>query len=292
MLTFFTGILSLHIITATQLNARTYSMNKISWYQKARLRAIETIAFWRGRINSRDLMERFGVSRVVALGDIQRYMQQAPGNLIYRGSEKAYLATSIFKNQFTSGAIDEWMTLDSSLCEYVAKPQFEIKPELARPLILAIHKGTGVTIIYRSMEHPSGSERSLYPHTLVYSGFRWHLRAWCCVRKDFRDFNLSRISSVIPLSKKPPSGSVPSEDLLWNKMVDILLVANPRMSKQERSLIEAEFGMVKKQLTVSSRAALIMYTLQAYQVDPDLNDDINKQRLVLANPDEIAPFFW
>ena len=267
-------------------------MKEISWYQRARLRAIETIAYWHGRINSRDLIERFGISRVVALGDIQRYMKKAPGNLIYRRSEKAYLATSIFKNQFTSGVIDEWMSLDSGLCEYVEKPQFEINPELARPLIQAIHKGTCITIMYRSMEHPSGTERSLFPHTLVYSGIRWHLRAWCCLRNDFRDFNLSRISSATPINKKAHPESEPSEDLLWNKMVELRLVANPRMNEQERSLIEAEFGMVQKQLRVTTRAALVMYTLQAYQVDPDLVEDVYKQRLVLTNPDEIAPFFW
>lgn len=267
-------------------------MNEISWYQKARLRAIETLAFWRGRINSRDLIERFGVSRVVALGDIHRYMKQAPGNLIYRKSEKAYIATSIFKNQFTLGVIDEWMALDSSLCEYVEKPQFEIKPELTRPLIQAIRKGACVSIMYRSMEHPSGTERLLFPHTLVYSGFRWHLRAWCCLREDFRDFNLSRISSVTSLNRPTPPKSLPSEDLLWNEMVGIQLVANPRMSEQERSLIEAEFGMVKRQLRVTTRAALVMYTLQAYQVDPDQDDNIYKQRLVLTNRDEITPFLW
>ena len=267
-------------------------MGEISWYQKARLRTIETLAFWRGRINSRDLTERFGISRVVALGDIHRYMEQAPGNLIYRKSDKAYFATSIFQNQFTSGVIDEWMTLDASLCEYVDKPQFEIKPELARPLIQAIHKGTGVSVVYRSMEHPDGTERSLFPHTLVYSGFRWHIRAWCCVRKDFRDFNLSRVSGVTALNEAPPPEAAPDQDELWNMVVDIHFMANPGMNEHERSLIEAEFGMVKGLLKVNTRAALVMYTLQAYQVDPDQEQAVYKQRLVLANPDNIAPFLW
>ena len=142
------------------------------------------------------------------------------------------------------------------------------------------------------MEHPSGTERSLFPHTMVYSGFRWHLRAWCCLREDFRDFNLSRVSNVASLDKPPPPQSLPSEDLLWNEIVDILLVANPRLSEQERSLIEAEFGMVNKRLRVTTRAALVMYTLQAYQVDPDPDDNVYKQRLVLANRDKVAPFLW
>jgi len=267
-------------------------MGELSWYRKARLRTIETIAFWRGRINTSDLTEIFGISRVAAQGDIHRYMELSPGNLIYRKSEKAYFATSIFKNLITSGGIDEWMALDSSHCQYVEKPQFAIKPELARPLIHAIRKGTGVTVVYHSMEHPDGTERSLYPHTLVYSGFRWHIRAWCCVREEFRDFNVSRTSRVDPLNGGIPSEAVPDRDELWNQMVDINLIPNPGLNQQERSLIEAEFGMRLSQLKINTRAALVMYTLQAYQVDPDQEQDIYKQRLVLANSDDIASYFW
>ena len=150
-------------------------MGELSWYQKVRLRTIETLAFWRGSLNSRDLTERFGISRVVALGDIHRYMEQAPGNLIYRKSDKAFFATDAFKNKITSGVIDEWITLDAFLCEYINKPQFEIKPELARPLIQATCKRTGVTVMHHSIKHPDGAERSIFPHTLVYSGLHWHI---------------------------------------------------------------------------------------------------------------------
>lgn len=267
-------------------------MSEITWYQHARLRAIETISFWKGKINTRDIMEIFGVSRVIAQGDIHRYMEQAAGNLIYQRSEKAYFVTNLFKNKITSGGIDEWVTLDPTLSEYVEKPQFSIKPEITRPLIQAINKGTGITIKYRSMEHPDGSERALFPHILVYTGFRWHVRAWCTVRNEFRDFNLSRISQVILSDRITPSESLSSNDVFWNKKVEILLRANPEMSEAERSLIESEFNMINKRLKITSRAALIMYTLQAYQVDPNHKDEMYKQRLVLANYDEVAKYLW
>jgi len=267
-------------------------MSEITWYQHARLRAIETISFWQGKINTRDIMEIFGVSRVIAQGDIHRYMEQAAGNLIYQRSEKAYFVTNFFKNMITSGGIDEWVALDPTLSEYVEKPQFSIKPEITRPLIQAINKGTGITIKYRSMEHPDGSERVLFPYILVYTGFRWHVRAWCTVRNEFRDFNLSRISQVIPSDRLAPSESLSSNDVFWNKKVEILLKANPEMSEAERSLIESEFNMLNKKLKITSRAALIMYTLQAYQVDPNHKDEMYKQRLVLANYDEVAKYLW
>jgi len=69
-------------------------------------------------------------------------------------------------------------------------------------------------------------------------------------------------------------------------------MANPAMSESERSLIEAEFGMIGHRLNITARAALVMYTLQAYQVDTSLDKNIYKQRLVLVNHDEVAPFLW
>ncbi|NOQ14479.1 MAG: WYL domain-containing protein [Methyloprofundus sp.] len=267
-------------------------MSEITWYQQARLRAIETLSFWQGKINTRDIMEIFGVSRVIAQGDIHRYMEQASGNLIYHRSEKAYFVTSQFKNQVTSGGIDEWVALDPSLSEYVEKPQFSIRLEVARPLIQAINKRTGILIKYLSMKDPEGSERVLFPHIMVYTGFRWHVRAWCSTRNEFRDFNLARILLAVPSDSVTPPESSATKDVHWNQKIDIQLMANPVMNSAERSLIESEFNMVNKRLTVTSRAALVMYTLQAYQVDPANIDGNFKQRLVLANLDDIAHFLW
>mgnify|MGYP000072932630 CR=1 FL=1 len=267
-------------------------MSEITWYQHARLRAIETISFWQGKINTRDIMEIFGVSRVIAQSDIHRYMERAAGNLIYQRSEKAYFVTNLFKNKITSGGIEEWVALDPTLSEYVEKPQFSIKTEITRPLIQAINKGVGISIKYRSMEHPDGSERVLFPHILVYTGFRWHVRAWCSVRNEFRDFNLARISEARPSDLIISPEIAQSDDLLWNKKVEILLRANPGLSKEEQLLIEFEFNMVNKKLKVISRAALVMYTLQAYQVDPSNYEEGYKQRLVLDNRDDITHYLW
>ena len=75
-------------------------------------------------------------------------------------------------------------------------------------------------------------------------------------------------------------------------MVDIHFMANPDMNERERSLVETEFGMANGILKVNTRAALVMYTLHAYQVDADQEQGAYKQRLVLANREDIAPFLW
>jgi predicted DNA-binding transcriptional regulator YafY len=265
-------------------------MNKKNWFQQARLQAIETLSYWRGHINTTDIIKQFGISRVAALGDLRRYTQLAPGNLVYSATEKAFIATSIFKHQLTRGSIDEWMAIEPQFSEHVAKPQFDILPEIARPLIDAIDAKTGTSIHYRSMEHPGGTERVIFPHKIVYSGFRWHIRAWCDRRKDFRDFNLSRISSVVATNRPQPAEAEEDRDVAWTTMVTIKLCANPELEDRERSLIETEYGMSKGVLNVESRAAMLEYTLQAYQIGMSAHG--YKSRLTIANPEEIADYRW
>src|SRR5690606_2371692 len=131
-----------------------------------------------------------------------------------------------------------------------------------------------------------------FPHTLVDSGFRWHVRAFCGLRKDFRDFNLSRMVSVHPVTDLAPLKSDKLHDKLWNKKVAIRLKANPAMSPQERGLIESEFGMTHGELKIISRGALVMYTLQAYQVDSGQDENVYRQRLVVVKRSEIERYLW
>lgn len=43
---------------------------------------------------------------------------------------------------------------------------------------------------------PEAEIRLIAPHTLVYSGMRWHVRAYCDKNHDYRDFVLSRFRGV------------------------------------------------------------------------------------------------
>ena len=41
--------------------------------------------------------------------------------------------------------------------------------------------------------HPNVEIRLIAPHTLVYTGMRWHVRAYCEKNGQYRDFVLSRL---------------------------------------------------------------------------------------------------
>lgn len=56
-----------------------------------------------------------------------------------------------------------------------------------------------------SMEYKNNqeetSERQVEPIGLVFYAFNWHLIAWCHLRKDYRDFRVSRILKIKSTSK-------------------------------------------------------------------------------------------
>lgn len=268
---------------------------KLNWYQIARLKTIETVAHWYGQVNSSDIKNIFGISRIAALGDIQRYIELAPGNIEYNSTKKTFVASSNFNKILTSDSFDEYLNLDPSLhehCEHVEKPLFNIPASIARQIMQAIKENKTISINYRSMSHPNGRKRSILPHTMVYSGFRWHVRAWCNLKGSFRDFNLSRIKNITLANNSESTQITINDDTLWNETTKVILIANPKLSPEERQLIESDFGMKNHQLILSIRAALLVYTLQIYQVDVKDEGNIYKQRLILDNKEELLSYLW
>lgn len=239
---------------------------------------------------------------MIAQRDITRYLALAPGNLAYDRSEKAYLATSIIKPLLTDGEIGEYLSLDAQTggihaldtITQISPPSFKLDPTIIRPVLHAIRSGQGVSLRYRSLNQPKGSTRTLYPHHLVNSGFRWHVRAYCAEREDFRDFNLARIATTLNLTGTRHAHADPENDRQWHETVQIQLAPNPNLNVEEQALLAQEFGMRKGRLLVSSRGALVPYTLHAYQVDPSIPDSDNPQRnrLVLANKADLKPYLW
>lgn len=47
-----------------------------------------------------------------------------------------------------------------------------------------------------SFSTPDGETRLIAPHTLIYTGMRWHVRAYCERNRDYRDFVLSRFRGI------------------------------------------------------------------------------------------------
>ncbi|MCB2255597.1 WYL domain-containing protein [Pseudomonas chlororaphis] len=187
-----------------------------------RLRAIELIAFWEGRLITTQLVEWFGITRQQASSDINRYNTEFnEGALIHNPAVKGYVPAAGFQPVLTAGHVNEYLEMLVSQggqpmaqvleshpgVATVQLPDRAIRPEVVREVVRACRAGTSLRVLYASMSNPAPHERVISPHTLVYTGFRWHVRAWCHKREDFRDFLLSRIDRT----PKPCDEEAPKE---------------------------------------------------------------------------------
>lgn len=243
-----------------------------------RLKAIELLAYWEGRLVTTKLVSWFGISRQQASKDIKHYLQiHNPDALVHDPGVKAYIPTTVFQPVLTTGHINEYMSLiagfngdsidttletDESVVS-VQLPDRSVRPEVVREVIKACRAGKSIKIIYASMNNPNLHERIISPHTLVYTGFRWHVRAYCHLRNEFRDFLLSRID------RTPQSIDVqapePQDDTDWNEKLSITLVPNSGLSPKQQALVEKDYGMPDGRMQLSVRKALAHYTLHRYQ---------------------------
>jgi WYL domain len=118
-------------------------------------------------------------------------------------------------------------------------------------------------------------ERVISPHSLVKASGRWHLRAFDYQRMAFVDFSLSRIAASSPTDEK---SAVPCDlDSDWHSLVDVEFIPHPELSSDQKKMVASEFGMVKGQVTVSIRRALLFYLLDEMRLltavmrsDPEL----------------------
>jgi predicted DNA-binding transcriptional regulator YafY len=254
---------------------------------RLRMRAVELIAYWEGRLITNQLTEYFGVTRQQASADIKRYNAEFnKDSLIHDPAVKGYVPKPDFKPQLTTGHINEYLDMISGLVSQstslvlmtddnlaaVKLPERAVKPDVVRVIIKACRQKQSIEICYASMTNPQWASRVISPHTVVYSGFRWHVRAYCHKRNEFRDFVLSRIQGV-PV------------------VVD---VPNPMLSSAQKKLVEVDYFMKGGRLELEIKKALVQYTLQRYQVDTTgrKTDRPEESPLVSENMDDIKKYLF
>lgn len=172
-----------------------------NWFAQQRLRFIEARLFWSGRINRADLIRIFGVHKSVASKDLTDYQAIAPRNAIYDRSDKVYKAGSRFIPAFDPPTVDrlfghalvaDGLPAAAQLFEWVRPPLRSADSVVVRNVCEAATDSLAIKVFYRSMTHPAGRWRWIEPHSVAFDGQRWHVRAWCQMQMEFRDFNLAR----------------------------------------------------------------------------------------------------
>ena len=273
------------------------------WEQILRYRYIELIALWEGKLTTRQLCETFGIGRQQANKDLSSYRRAlTQGDLIYDATAKHYLPSSNFKPILTQGLASEYLQLAAqqsdvqrilghlpvaaAAVEVVSAPSRELPPSLLRPIIQAITDCRRIDVDYVSLNNPDREGRIVVPHTLVWTGYRWHVRAWCEKNQDFRDFVLSRFRGEADLMDSSERNA--SEDNDWQQRVTLQVEPDPRLRVDQREVIAHDYNMENGRLLLTTRAKLAPYLLQLLNVNTGpLLDDPRAQQLVLSNHESL-----
>lgn len=288
---------------------RKQSIEQVRWDLALRYRLIETVAWWEGRLTTNHLMQSFGISRQQASKDINTYISaHAPRNLEYDKHLKGYVPSKHFKPLFIDDSASaylhllnqnhdraphvEGLALAYTHTEVLRVPDRSVRPEVLRPILKACREGLRLECEYVSFTSPAAEVRLIAPHTLVYTGMRWHVRAYCEKNRAYRDFVLSRFRGV-PELIEDVSANGREEDVGWNTPVQVIIEPDTRLKPEQRAIIETDFGMRNGRLVIETQGALVQYVLQRYQIDPTkVHAKASAQQIIVANLDEIKDWLY
>lgn len=227
---------------------------------RQRLEHIERCLFWKGELQRADIVDTFGVNPAQAATDFSTYMALAPGNMDYNKSRKRYLPLPGFAPRFIQPtALDEFAGIESPVIPVEPWP---LPPRLAssdtlQAVVNAIRCHEALEVRYQSMTDSKPSWRWLSPHAFASDGERWHVRAFCHKRGEFRDFVLGRI---IATRKTRESAVVAESDADWNTFVSVVMKPNPALSDDQRTAIAAEYSMPRSgEISLRIRKSLLFY---------------------------------
>ncbi|UCO99553.1 WYL domain-containing protein [Metapseudomonas lalkuanensis] len=287
---------------------RKQSIEHVRWDLALRYRVIETVAWWEGRLTTNHLMQSFGISRQQASKDINTYIgEHAPRNLTYDKHLKGYVPSKQFRPLFIDDSADAYLhllnqnheraphidglALAYAHTEVLKVPDRSVRPEVLRPLLRACREGLRLETEYVSLANPAPEIRLIAPHTLIYTGMRWHVRAYCEKNRAYRDFVLSRLRGVPELLDTSDFGR--EQDEGWNTRVQVVIEPDPRLKPAQKALIEVDYGMQDGRLVLDTRGALVQYVLQRYQIDQNkVQAKAAAQQIVAANLEELQRWLY
>ncbi|SIS44197.1 WYL domain-containing protein [Neptunomonas antarctica] len=277
------------------------NLKEPGFIEGGRFRIIEVFILWEGRVNTKNLQNILEISRQTASYILQQYQKHYPENLQYSASLKGYVPTAVFAPCHSQGRIDEYAHIlsqsqhpeDVSLVEtgftHLDAPLRKISPALVQPVIRAIRNKLRINVGYTSIAHPEYESRIIEPHSLVFEGMCWRVRAYCEKHQGYRDFVLLRFNGEYTF--EGPATHFAAQDELWNTWLDLIIEPDPRFRPELRRMIEIDHQMENGQRIIPVRAALLMYLRQKlrldhYQITPEMQQ-------IITNPEclkKITPY--
>jgi hypothetical protein len=268
----------------------------LTWSALQRLQFIEFRLLWEGHVNRSDLMETFGISVPQSTLDFREYMKRAPNNMDYDKRRRFYFPTTGFKPVFISesaeGYLLQLVALGKSREEQSipgligATPAFDILPvperrvdsSTLRQILECIRESASIEIHYQSLSSQASGWRRITPHALASDGLRWHVRAYCHTKEQFRDFVLGRIMDI---RDKQPSEILKTADTEWNEIVKVTIAPNPALTEDQQKIIERDYAMKRGKTEIAMRRSLLFYLKRRLGIDEGMEKSPVAQQVVI-----------
>ena len=310
-------------------NLVSANINDSNWGRMRRMEFIDYRLFVSATINRSALIKFFNISVPQASLDLTYYRElvskslPARENLYYDRHKKVYLRSEDFKPVF-----DKYLHADSILSDLellskdcldpsrnffsngisvsssVLKPlNRNIDIKMLINLIDAVCNHKALHVVYLSVSSVAYDDYLIAPHSFVFDGFRWHIRAYCYDKHEFRDYVISRIKKTdepkvfAPNDRFPdPIGNgfrevgVDSEsDSEWNNFAVLRLKINPALPEATRKALELDYGFDESGIIeYKVRVAMLFYAVRNLKVSKEYKalPDVERH-LVLENEKEI-----
>ena len=237
---------------------------ELSAAQRERLFYIEYLLLFTGQLRRKDLVNRFSISEPAATKDLSIFSVLAPEIIEYDRRQKHYkyrkgslkfehdVDQSLFAlagERALTQSFDNELLIPSAVNSSIKR---QLPIEIVSAITRCISQRLSAKCNYLSLT--SGEkERVLSPVATVHDGLRWHVRCFDHEAKKFKDYNLARFVSVVESTGTEVSLE---SDNNWNKIVEIKLVAHPKLSNPET--IEWDYHMMDGVRRIETRACLVL----------------------------------
>jgi hypothetical protein len=262
---------------------------KKKWEIRRRLEEIDRQLYWAGNVGRTNLIGRFGISPQQASADLKSYLESAGDKIRFNGAIKRYVPQEGFEPIFVAPSLEDYIHWSGGVGHElitVPLPYRSIDLGVLRMLSIAIHQQLSVEIRYRSLSTPEGTVRRITPHSIVFTGTRYHVRAYCHHRNGFRDFVLGRI---IEASDHREPGPGKEADDAWNTLLIVRIGPHPSLSDKQRTVIEADYAMTNGETQLRIKQALLLYILDQFKLDGnEAERPAEEQQIILLNPEILA----
>jgi hypothetical protein len=244
-------------------------MTRTSSQTKGRFRALWNILRWEGELRNSRLRQLFGLQKVQVSRLLASFAEEYPRAAILDDATKSWRINDESLAVKEAGPLDEYL----ALCRHESEPLpiidarvdfAEPRPKIVATLAQAASAGSGVEVVYRSMSTPAGRERLLFPTAVVRLSQRWHVRAWCADRREYRDFNIGRIDSARKSGRQLPSDY--TADIAWNTIVSVRIGVHEALKGDVAKMLRQEYFNGATSMRLDVRGALIPYVLQESRV--------------------------